>query len=42
MFLTQTENMNPDTIQKGYDKYRRDWEQKQNEDFIGESRVYIR
>ena len=32
--LTQTEKMNPETIQKGYDKYKKDWENRQHEEFI--------
>jgi hypothetical protein len=32
--LIQTEKMNPETIQKGYDKYKKDWENRQHEEFI--------
>jgi hypothetical protein len=34
--------MNPDTIQKGYERYKKDWEQKQNEEFIAENKVSIK
>ena len=33
--------MNPETIQKGYEKYKKEWEQKQNEDFIAECKVHF-
>ena len=34
--------MNPDTIQKGYERYKKDWEQKQNEEFIAENKVHTK
>lgn len=35
----QTEKMSSETIQKGYDKYKRDWEHRQNEEFAISRRV---
>ena len=37
--LLQTDQMVSETLQKGYDKYKRDWEQRQNEEFINENKV---
>lgn len=37
--LLQTEKINNDTIQKGYDRYKRDWENKQNEEFINSCKL---
>ncbi len=37
----QTEKMSSETIQKGYDKYKRDWEHRQNEEFAISSRVLL-
>ena len=31
--------MNPETIQKAYDKYKREWEKKENEEFISKYKV---
>jgi hypothetical protein len=31
--------MNPETIQKGYEKYKKDWEHKQHEEFINKYKV---
>lgn len=36
--LLQTDQMVSETLQKGYDKYKRDWEQRQNEEFINENK----
>lgn len=33
--------MNPETIQKGYEKYKKDWELNQHEEFISKYRVVV-
>jgi hypothetical protein len=34
--------MSSENLQKGYDKYKKDWEQKQNEEFLKEYKVFIK
>jgi hypothetical protein len=33
--------MSNDNLQKGYEKYKKDWEQKQNEEFLKEYKVIL-
>lgn len=33
--------MSSESLQKGYEKYKKEWEQKQNEDFLKEYKVLL-
>jgi len=37
--LIQVERINPEQAQRAYDKYKKDWEEKQSELFLAKYRV---